>query len=429
MAILGNWVTTQITASALKSAAISSSVFMEIFLEPNVQDLAEGEVVTPQISDRLDAILVDTPLSNRLVSVKLWSKDGTIQYSTHKDQVGEKIPSEDVARAARGETIASYDHLDDLEAAREHATGLPLLEVYAPLRRRGSDEIIAVGEYYENAPWFGEQLRNAQATTWLVVAVTTMAMLSVLFLIVRRGSTTIALQRRQLRRRMIRASQLAKQNEHLRDAADKARLDANEANEQLLARIGSDLHDGPIQLISLLMLKLSSGEAAANDRTTGSASLVQITNNVLSELRNLSAGLSLPEISTLSLTQALQLAVFRHEDMSGTKVASDIPDLPRDVSPAIKICAYRIIQEALNNAYKHARGAPVAVKVWVEDSHLHITVVDHGPGIGAEGKVVDRQKLGIAGIRNRVIILKGSVEIGSFGGAGTQLKVQLPLQS
>jgi signal transduction histidine kinase len=435
MAILGGWITTEISTGTLKSAAVSSSVFMEMFLEPNVQDLAPEGVLPAALGQRLDGILLNTPLGDRLISVKVWRTDGTVVYSTHRDLLGQKFPSPEVMRAAQGEVVAQYNQLNEFDGAFERATGLPLVEVYAPLHLIGTNEVIAVGEYYEHAPWFGEQLQRAQTATWLVVGATTAGMLGILFLIVMRGSSLIASQREELRQRMSEASLMASQNEELRVVADKARLEASEANEQLLARIGSDLHDGPIQLVSLLMLKLSAAQRAkpaARGRTTGHAAegpgLVQITGDVLTELRNISAGLSLPEIDTISLKEALQLAVFRHEDMTGAKVECEIEDLPENVSLALKTCAYRVVQEALSNAYKHAGDASTVVAASVNAETLLLTVTDFGPGLGTEEKVIGgRQKLGIAGIRNRVGALKGSLVVKSGEGQGTRLSVALPL--
>jgi signal transduction histidine kinase len=429
MAILGGWITSEISTSTLKSAAVSSSVFMEMFLEPHVQDLPHEGVLPRDISERLDGKLVDTPLGDRLISVKIWRTDGTVAYSTHRELRGQKFVSPDVTRAAGGEVVAQYNQLNEFDGAFERATGLPLIEVYAPLHRSGSNEVIAVGEYYEHAPWFNEQLQRSEAATWLVVGGTAAAMLGVLFLIVLRGSATIAAQREELRKRMSEARLMARENEELRLAADQARLDANEANEQLLARIGSDLHDGPIQLLSLSMLRLSAIKrkltTATIEQVTG---LVQITGDVLAELRNISAGLSLPEITTISLQEALHLAVFRHVDMTGETIDSKVAELPPDVALSVKICAYRVVQEALSNSCKYADGAPTRVEASVDDQTLRIVVADSGPGMPTEDKVVGgRPRLGIAGIRNRVSALKGTFQIESQPWGGTTISVALPL--
>jgi signal transduction histidine kinase len=92
---------------------------------------------------------------------------------------------------------------------------------------------------------------------------------------------------------------MAAQNNQLRLEADKARLHASEANEQLLGRIGSDLHDGPVQLLSLATLRLSAG--APDLKLEDHPEILAIIREALSELRNISTGLSLPEIRAMTL--------------------------------------------------------------------------------------------------------------------------------
>ena len=71
---------------------------------------------------------------------------------------------------------------------------------------------------------------------------------------------------------MVEAKYLAAQNDRLRRLADDARLEAANSNENLLARIGQDLHDGPIQLVSLLMLKVTDPTATKQPESgSGSA--------------------------------------------------------------------------------------------------------------------------------------------------------------
>ncbi len=92
---------------------------------------------------------------------------------------------------------------------------------------------------------------------------------ALLYLIVRRASNIIANQKMTLKARLAQAQALAEQNTELRKAADRARMDATKSNEQLLNRIGADLHDGPVQLLSLLILKLGGSlEAPIRSRMT-----------------------------------------------------------------------------------------------------------------------------------------------------------------
>src|SRR5690606_31258870 len=119
---------------------------------------------------------------------------------------GKVFPVEEVRMAAQGEVIANFDDLAGPETEFERNTGLPIVEVFAPLRDAETGEIVAVGAYYEHAPWFPQQVERMRRATWATVGATTAAMLAILFLIVRRGSATISLQRTELQERVREAN-------------------------------------------------------------------------------------------------------------------------------------------------------------------------------------------------------------------------------
>lgn len=432
MAVLGTWVNDQIKHSVLVTSGAQGASFMNGFLEPLVQDINTDGTLPAESHERLDDLFIGTALGRTVASIKIWVADGadaTVIYSTTKDLIGEQFVSTDVERAAAGEIVAEYEDLISQESAYEQTLDMALIEVYAPLYRTGTDQVLAVGEIYENANALAEELAISQMTSWLVVLLTTIFMLAVLYAIVRRGSRTIALQRSDLQRHVAEAQAMADQNSLLRIAADRARLDASEANEQLLARIGSDIHDGPIQLLSLFMLKFTRMGGRGDDRTDVQKALEGLFNSALSELRTISSGLSLPEIEELSPRGALELAVFRHEDIVGTRVTTNFGDLPEFLTHATKICAYRVIQEGLSNATKHAPRAQQSVKALVVGGWLEIEVADDGPGVRQTDNIVSgREKLGLAGMRNRVGALQGNLEVHSELGVGTRIKVTLPLE-
>lgn len=434
MALLGEWISGEVSYVALRSSASSISLFVKSSLEPNVQDLTGGSL-TAEARDRLDRVLLESPLADTLVSVQIWLPDGTVAYATNRALEGKVFPVEEVRMAAQGEVIANFDDLAGPETEFERNTGLPIVEVFAPLRDAETGEIVAVGAYYEHAPWFPQQVERMRRATWATVGATTAAMLAILFLIVRRGSATISLQRTELQERVREANLLAAQNAELRASAEQARIDANESNEQLIARIGSDLHDGPIQQLSMLILRLSAmdkpGRGGSEDRHAVAGAptdLMQMAGRALTELRDLSAGLSLPEIDTMDLGDALRLAISRHEESTGSRVQSSIAALPHDLPMPLKICAYRIVQEALNNAYKHAGCLEPKVAAFCEGPALVLVVENtrdvpgHAADAGGSGR-----KLGIAGIRNRVRAHRGSIRIESIAGDGTRITVTLPI--
>ncbi|MGB3338249.1 MAG: histidine kinase [Devosia sp.] len=435
MAVLGTWVTEQIKQSVLETSGAQGAQFMAGFLEPHVQGLQSGQDLSDEAHRTLDGLFIGTPVGDSVISIKIWRADGTVIYSTNKGLIGQKFVSSDVERASRGEIIAEYEDLVSQESAYEQALNVALIEVYGPLYLRGTDQVLAVGEIYENADALAAELELSQLRTWLVVCLTTVLMLAVLYFIVRRGDMTIVAQRSELRQHVQDARQLARQNDELRLAADKARLDASEANEQLLDRIGSDLHDGPIQLLTLLTLKLSDRSISKQVKTLPDAlkplvaSLRNIAGEAITELRNLSSGLSLPEISGLTLEEALRSAVSHHEDITGDRVAVVLRNLPAHITEATKICGYRVIQEGLNNAYKHAKESQKSVEAFAEKGFLMIEVRDSGAKSDTPVVGVGRQKMGLTAMRNRVGALKGNVSVTTDPVEGTVVVAKLPLDA
>jgi signal transduction histidine kinase len=436
MAVLGSWVTQQVKHSVLVTSAAQGASFMRGFLEPRVQDIGPDGQLSEERRQELDALFIGTPLGNTLVSIKIWREDGLVLYSTTRDLIGQRFVSTDVQRAAHGEIVAEYEDLVSRESAYEQTLDMSLIEVYAPLYHTGTDRVLAVGEIYENADALATELQSSQMTTWLVVCLTTVFMLAALYLIVRRGAWTIARQRSELGQHITEARQLAAQNAELRIVADRARLIASEANEQFLGRIGSDIHDGPIQMLTLAMLKLSMSARKLRDPSRPGPppeqeieSTVSITEDALKDLRNISSGLSLPEITSASLEETVRLAILRHEDLTGETVEYQPAPLPHTVNKATKTCVYRVVQEGLTNASKHAPGAAKAVEVTATEMALTIRITDCGPGMPGEGGSGGRARLGLAGMRNRVEALQGTVAIDSSPAQGTRVVVTLPLEA
>src|SRR5690606_2447778 len=95
-------------------------------------------------------------------------------------------------------------------------------------------------------------------------------------------------------------------------------------NERVLAEVGSDIHDGPLQLLTLLILRLpgADGKAISNR---------ELAQRALEELRAISSGLVLPELAEMTLAEAINAAITRHKDLTGTAVTASI-DLPPEVA-------------------------------------------------------------------------------------------------
>ena len=432
MGLLALAISQRIEASMMRTAAEEGGLFTEVFLGPSAQDLANSRSLSPESVKKLDDLLAGK-LGERVKLIKIWLPDATLVYSTNKETVGGRFPSHHIDDAAKGRVTGEFDFLDAAENATESRKHVPLVEIYAPLFRTGTKEIIAVGEVYSDGRRLAADLASIQYVSIGIVGAVTAPMMLALFLMVRRASNLVNGHQATLVRKMTEAKNLAEQNDRLRQAAEDTRLDAATSNENLLARIGQDLHDGPIQLVSLLMLKLTesasrtpSGTECDRAHDAGAAAL---TERLLTELRTISTGLVLPELDGLTASEALQLAVRQHEDATGTKVCCQIGDLPGDILPPVTICLYRIVQEGLNNAFQHGNAKGQRVKVSADTQWIIITVSDRGPGLARWEREKSRSRtgLGIAGLRNRVEALQGTFELISQRGIGTRIRVKLPI--
>jgi signal transduction histidine kinase len=429
MAILGEWVSRQMAAGQLQSRADSGALYMEGFLARHVQSGDLGPTVTPEGIKELDKLLINPDLAQRIESLRIWRRDGLILYSTDKALIGKTYPSPNVDAAFSGKVVAHLESGHDDEGNLVQDQDGPLIEIYAPIYREGTRETLAVGEVYEDANAFVERMDMVQRRTWSIVAATTLAILAALYAIVRRADRIIGMQRNTLKNQLTEAQALAQQNRELRELANKARLEATKSNESLLNRIGSDLHDGPVQLLALLILRL--GSATRPECTSEAPEHLapsSVATECLTQLRDLSTGLIMPQIENLSLEEALRLAVDRHQFTTGSLVDAHYTKLPASVSGSLKICLYRIVQEGLNNAFHHGNGVDQQVEASADEKNITITVSDGGPGLPITQPRKGRLSLGLLGIHNRVEAFHGILNVRRRDGRGTELVVVLPLK-
>lgn len=426
MTFVGSLVSQQIRLAAAQSAGEGAAIYMEAYLDEYVQELANARRLKPESVQTIDALVSQTSLNSHIVSVKIWLPDGSNVYSS-KRPVFYYHPAGPIAAAMQGEVVTRLSPLDHDEHAYERSFNQPLYETYVPLREFGSGRIIAIGEFYE----MEHEIASIHLQVWAIIAAATLAMLLLLFLIVRRGDRIIDRQQAILRQQMCEREALHQQNTALQQRVNTASHEFATINELTHRRLGADLHDGPAQLLTLILLRLD--ELAALSTSTTSEPLETIRNAAqesLREIRGISRGLALPEINELNLDELLKLVVQRHEQRSETKVQLDLGELPEVLSLSYKICVYRLVQEALNNAFHHAGGQGQWVSAECRQGVLEVQVTDAGAGIdkglqAATGS--HRSRLGLVGMRYRVESLGGTFELESAPGQGTRVTARFDL--
>jgi len=422
--VIGAWVAKRIESAVVQNTANSAALYMSGQMEPIVQDVGPDGMLTPEQIAKLDGLFSSKVFGNSVVSIKIWVAGAKIGYSLHKDMIGKAFPMTDsLSTAWAGSVAGEYNSLDEEESRFEQQLKVPLVEVYAPLRKLDSGKVIAIGEFYSRADHLRTDMFNATMGSWMIVALTGMGMFGALYGLVRQAGKTIIEQQATLKHRVTQLSQMVSRNEVLSAKVDEANSRSVVMNDRFLRRVGAELHDGPAQLLALALLRLDfvlPGTPAVAGRGSDVETLRKVLHDALKDIRNISGGLSLPEVQDMGLSQALELCARAHERRTGTVVTCLLEQPPYDVSAAIKICLYRFVQEGLNNAFHHADGAGQAVTMTVEGRKIEVIVCDSGAGFDPVLKS-STDRLGLAGLRDRIVSLGGAFDVQSGPGQGCRL--------
>jgi signal transduction histidine kinase len=436
MSIVGAWTSGRIESDVTQNTAATTSLYFESFVGPIIQDLAVADVLPESKQQLLGRLISTTPLSQRVVSFKIWGRGGVVLYATQPELIGKTFPvTPKLSRAWNGQVAADFDRLEEEENRLERAGGAPLLEVYAPIRQDNSDRIIAVAEFYQRADQLKRDIFEAKLEGWLIIGAIAVCAVSLLFGIVRRAGRTIDRQKSELQDKITELRGLLSQNMDLRARVERSSQRALEVNERYLRRLGAELHDGPAQLLGLALLRIDSLERAVNGRqnsgrapSSDAETIRTAVRDALNEIRNISMGFSLPSLDRLSIRETLQAAVRDHARRTNSAVDADIAlDGATAIHP-IKTAAFRFVQEALNNAARHAGAAEQKVRAYLDGGFVAIEVTDRGPGFDPAAKRPDDQ-IGLIGMRERIESLGGELNIQSAAGTGTRLQARLPLNS
>jgi len=218
-------------------------------------------------------------------------------------------------------------------------------------------------------------------------------------------------------------------------------------------RIAQELHDVVAHSMSVISVQATTAEYRLPDVDPDTrrefASIADSSRRALSEMRGLLTVLRgsgdaplVPQPDLLDIaalvdstrhsgahitfeTDPPQLAAGRTETSTSTTAGTDAPDVP----PAVGLTAYRTVQEALSNAVRHSPGAAIEVRVMLMDDQIVLDVTNGNPAEAAPGTplpVAPGAGLGLAGIRERVGALGGSVEAGPRPDSGFSVRAQLP---
>ena len=197
---------------------------------------------------------------------------------------------------------------------------------------------------------------------------------------------------------------------------------AQEDERRTLAR---ELHDEVGQSLSAIMMEASSAGAASDtagirDRLRSIGSMAEKTLNIV---RDLALLLRPSMLDDFGLVPALNWHAREMSKRTGLHVRIDADEISDDLPDEHKTCIYRVVQEALNNAARHANARSLQVVVKNDGDRMVFSVRDDGSGF--DKRFV--RGLGLIGMEERVRRLGGELRIDSEMGRGTTISAELPL--
>ena len=209
------------------------------------------------------------------------------------------------------------------------------------------------------------------------------------------------------------------------------------AAERDLQQIILDIHDGPVQDIFGALSQIQTLRHRADVQADAALVLDRVAASLeraLGEIRNFIGAFRPPEFERRPLGAILEQLVVQHESLTGATVDFTMTTpLPDQVPLSLKISLYRILQEALANATRHAGVTHFEVSARANRRHIVVQVRDRGKGFDV-AKVLKKEidvgvaggHFGLRGMRDRVAIMNGKLSITS-GRAGTVVTIQLPI--
>ncbi len=203
--------------------------------------------------------------------------------------------------------------------------------------------------------------------------------------------------------------------------------------EEERRRVSREIHDGPAQNFSNILLKIDLCEKLididpkrAKEET---ASLKQIVRTSTKEIRKIIYNLRPMAMNDLGLKPALERYVEDFEVDSGIQIEFKVTDALVLEDTITKLALFRVIQEALHNVHKHANATRCCISLLQDEHQLILKIEDNGTGFDVKSVRMHKDSgFGIRNMRERIGLLNGNLHIVSGDGQGTKLTAVLPLQ-
>lgn len=200
--------------------------------------------------------------------------------------------------------------------------------------------------------------------------------------------------------------------------------------EDELRHLARELHDEIGQELTFMKMSLRDIQRTADEglrqRLDENIGMIE---RILAQVRDLSLNLRPPHLDELGLVAALHWYLKRQAGVAGFQESVTVTPSAISVSPDLAIVCFRIVQEAVTNAVRHAKPKKVAIELWLVHDEFHLTIRDDGRGFDvahARQRASAGTSLGLISMQERASLAHGSVEIKSAPGQGTTIHARFP---
>lgn len=204
--------------------------------------------------------------------------------------------------------------------------------------------------------------------------------------------------------------------------------------EEERKHLARELHDTTVQTLVALIYQMDNffaGKPNLNEKETDRLrAIYKSLKNSVEEVRRLSRELRPPVLDDLGLVAGLHWLAGDLKKAYNVDINVDVSGEENRLPQETELALFRIIQEALINAAKHARVSSMQVKIAYQEDKVEVNVIDSGQGFELPEKISSLPragKLGLEGIVERVQLLGGKVDINTGRGRGTSVNVEIPL--
>jgi PAS domain S-box-containing protein len=205
-----------------------------------------------------------------------------------------------------------------------------------------------------------------------------------------------------------------------------------EAQEQERARIARELHDDLSQMMALLQIGLTKFEqdmpGLSSQTRQQLHTLVEVSKEVSSSLHDLSHQLHPSKLDVLGLTACIGSFCREFSQRHKLEVRFVHQNIPGDIPKDVRLCLFRIVEEALQNVAKHSGVEDAKVELSGHANRIDLCVSDKGAGFTLES-VKGETGLGLISMRERVLLVGGHLSVESKPSHGTRIQVRIPLSS